>query len=156
MILYNFFKYLFMYIRYYKILMSIYEDENLVSRLGQSLDVNFKVDWIGRLYGIFNPNIKNGVFDVNNPIYSYNEKGLDTDVFVKDYILTKLSAITLFMEHNTLFELVGYEIKRLDNIDNFLFIIKPLPYDNLKKYTKLLPIPIVIIASAIVALCILL
>lgn len=156
MILYKFFKYLFMYIRYYKILMNIYENENLVSRLGQSLDIKFKVDWIGRLYGIFNPNIRNGKFDINNPIYSFNEKGLDTDVFVKDYILTKLSAITLFMEHNTLFELVGYEIKRLDNIDNFLFIIKPLPYDNLKKYAKLLPIPIIIIASIIVALCILL
>lgn len=154
MIIYNFIKYLVMYIQYYKALRTAYKDENLVKRLGETLDINFKVDWIGRIYGIFNPNLKNGKFDVNNPIYSYNERGLDTEDFVKVYIMTKLNAIQTFVDTNTLFELVGYEIRRLDNYDNFLFIIKPLPYDNLVKWTKLLPIPLTIIVAAIVVLII--
>lgn len=154
MIIYNFIKYLVMYIQYYKALRTAYKDENLVKRLGETLDINFKVDWIGRIYGIFNPNLKNGKFDVNNPIYSYNERGLDTEDFVKVYIMTKLNAIQTFVDTNTLFELVGYEIRRLDNYDNFLFIIKPLPYDNLVKWTKLLPISLTIIVAAIVVLII--
>jgi len=154
MIIYNFIKYLVMYIQYYKALRTAYKDENLVKRLGETLDINFKVDWIGRIYGIFNPNLKNGKFDVNNPIYSYNERGLDTEDFVKVYIMTKLNAIQTFVDTNTLFELVGYEIRRLDNYDNFLFIIKPLPYDNLVKWTKLLPIPLTIIVAAIAVLII--
>lgn len=154
MIIYNFIKYLVMYIQYYKALRTAYKDENLVKRLGETLDINFKVDWIGRIYGIFNPNLKNGKFDVNNPIYSYNERGLDTEDFVKVYIMTKLNAIQTFVDTNTLFELVGYEIRRLDNYDNFLFIIKPLPYDNLVKWTKLLPIPLTIIVAAIIVLII--
>lgn len=154
MIIYNFIKYLALYIQYYRALRTAYHDENLVKRLGETLDIKFKVDWIGRIYGIFNPNLKNGKFDVNNPIYSYNERGLDTEEFVKVYIMTKLNAIQNFVDTNTLFELVGYEIRRLDNYDNFLFIIKPLPYDNLVKWLKLLPIPLAIIVVAVILLLI--
>ena len=57
MITYNFVKYLFLYIKYYKILKNVYRDENFIENLSKTLNVEFKMDWVGRLYCIFNPNL---------------------------------------------------------------------------------------------------
>lgn len=149
MIFYRFLKNLILYIQYTRALKQAYKQENVISNLSDTFGTTFKKDWIGRLYTVFNPNLVNGKFDRNNPIYSYNEKGLNTDEFVRQYILTKLSVIDHFVNARNLFELVTYEIKRLDNYDNFLFIIKPIPFDDLMKYLKLLWIPILVIAAGI-------
>lgn len=144
MIIYRFLKNLILYIQYVRALDKAYKQENVIKNLSETFGITFKRDWIGRLYTIFNPNLVNGKFDRNNPIYSYNEKGLNTDEFVRQYILTKLSVIDRFIYARNLFELVTYEIKKLDNYDNYLFIIKPIPYDSFIKYTKLLWIPFLI------------
>ncbi len=145
MIIYRFIKYLILYIQYTTILNKIYRDENFIQKLSSSFGSEFKKDWVGRLYTIFNPNLKNDQFDPNNPIYTYNEQGLNTDEFVKNYIMTKLNVIDHYINVMNLFELVTYNIKKLDNYDNFLFIIEPLPWNNFIKYLKLLFIPIIIL-----------
>ena len=152
MILYNFFKYLILFIQYSKALNKAYKDENVIQNLSATFEVPFRKDWVNRLYTIFNPNIKNGQFDRSNPIYSYNERGLNTDEFVKQYILTKMSAIDKFVNARNLFELVTYDIRKLDNYDNYLFIIKPLPFDNFIKYCKLVWIPVILIIAAVIIL----
>lgn len=136
MITYHFIKYLFLYIKYYKILKTVYRDENFIENLSKTLNVEFKMDWIGRLYCIFNPNLVNGKFDPNNQIYSYNEKGLNTDDFVEQYIMTQLNIVQHYIQASNLFELLSYDLKRLDSYDNFLFIIKPIPFDDFKKWSK--------------------
>lgn len=156
MIIYRFFKYLILYIRYQRALNQAYQSENVVENLSATFGTTFRKDWIGRIYTIFNPNLKDGVFDPNNPIYAYNERGLNTDEFVKQYILTKLSVIDRFINAQNLFELVTYEIRRLDNYDNYLFIIKSLPTDDFIKYSKLMIIPTAIITVTGILLCILL
>ena len=152
MIIYRFFKYLIQFIQYNKALSKVYREENIVENLSRTLETTFKVDWVNRLYTIFNPNLKNGVFDRSNPIYSYNEQGLNTDEFVRQYIMTKLSAADHYINATNLFELGTYELKKLDNYDNYLFIIKPLPLDNFLKYSKLMIIPIVLIITTIALL----
>ncbi len=149
MIVYRFIKYLIMYIQYKRVLEKAYEDENVIENLTRSFESTFRKDWVGRLYTVFNPNLKNGEFDPSNPIYSYNIKGLNTDEFVKEYILTKLSVIDRYINAQNLFELVSYDIKKLDNYDNYLFVIKPLPFDNFIKYAKLLIIPITLVIGAL-------
>lgn len=104
MITYHFIKYLFLYIKYYKILKKVYRDENFIENLSKTLNVEFKMDWIGRLYCIFNPNLVNGKFDPNNQIYSYNEKGLNTDDFVEQYIMTQLNIVQHYIQASNLFE----------------------------------------------------
>lgn len=156
MILYQFFKYLILLIQYNRALNKAYAEENVISNLSATFGTAFKKDWIGRLYTVFNPNLKDGKFDYDNPIYSYNERGLNTDEFVKQYLLTKLSAIDRFVNARNLFELVTYDIKPMDKYDNYLFVIKPLPADNFIKYLKLLWIPILLITATIVSSVILL
>lgn len=137
MIIYNFIKYLIIYIKYYKILNKIYKSEKIIENLSKTFNIEFRKDWIGRVYCIFNPNLIGGKFDPNNQIYSYNEKGLNTDDFVEQYIMVQLNIIKHYIQVNNLFELLDYSITKLDNYDNYLFIIKPIPFDDLKKWTKL-------------------
>lgn len=137
MILYNFIKYLIIYIRYFKILKKVYEEENIIENLSKTFNIEFKQDWVGRIYCIFNPNLVDGKFDPNHQIYSYNDKGLSTDDFVEQYIMTQLNIIQHYIQANNLFELLDYNLIKLDNYDNYLFIIKPIPFEDLKKWTKL-------------------
>jgi hypothetical protein len=147
MITFNFIKYLILYIKYYKILNKVYNNEYIIDNLSQTFKTEFKKDWVGRLYCIFNPNLIDGKFDPNHQIYSYNDKGLNTDDFVEQYIMTQLNIIDHYIKVNNLFELLSYDLKQLDNYNNYLFIIKPIPFDDLKKWMKLfifISIPILI------------
>lgn len=137
MIIYNFIKYLFLYIKYYKILQKVYEEENIIENLSKTFNIEFKQDWIGRIYCIFNPNLVDGKFDPNHQIYSYNDKGLSTDDFVEQYIMTQLNIIQRYIRANNLFELLDYNLIKLDDYDNYLFVIKPIPFEDLKKWAKI-------------------
>lgn len=155
MIIYNFIKYFFLYIRYYKILNKVYKEENIINNLSKTFNVEFKKDWICRLYCIFNPNLIDGKFDPNHQIYSYNENGLNTDDFVEQYIMTQLNIIQNYITANNLFELLSYDLKRLDDFDNYLFIIKPIPYDDMLKWSKIffgvyIPLIITVIITLII------
>ena len=76
MIIYNFFKYLVLNIRYTSLLRKIYKDEKLIEKFSQLFDVEFRIDWIGRVYAVLNPNIINDKLDVNTQIFEYTENGL--------------------------------------------------------------------------------
>lgn len=154
MIIYNFIKYLILYIKYSKILSNIYKDENIIENLSKTFKIEFKKDWINRLYCIFNPNLIDGKFDPNHQIYSYNDKGLNTDDFVEQYIMTQLNIIQYYISANNLFELLSYELKKLDKFDNYLFIIKPIPYDDMIKWSKLFILVYIIIIPIITGILI--
>ena len=101
------------------------------------------------------PNAKSSILmeaSTGEIIYSYNEKGLNTDDFVEQYIMTQLNIIQHYIHTNNLFELLSYELKKLDDYNNYLFIIKPIPFDELKKWGKLfifICIPILILTIII-------
>lgn len=98
--------------------------------------VEVKQDWIGRLYCVINPNIVDGKYDPNSRIFDHTDTGMTTDTYVEQYIMKILNAVNIYVKSNNLFDLVTYDIQRLDDYDNYLFIIKPVPHDDLKRYTK--------------------
>lgn len=155
MIIFNFVRYLVLYIRYYKILKTAYKDENLIVKLNQALNTNFSVDWIGRLYTVLNPNIqgidmKDGsssiIFDVT----------VDGDLISKSYIekwiIERINFLNSFIHANNLFELLVYRIEKLDEYENYLVVFEPILWQDLKKWLKLLPISILGIAGIIILL----
>lgn len=137
MLTYLFLKYLIAHIKYCKILNNVYRDENLLVNLTSLFKVQFKKDWIGRIYAVFNPHIQEGVFNQNNQIYEYTENGLVNDAYVEAYILNQLNVAKLFIKANNLFDLLTYRLKRLDDNDNYLFIMEPITWEDCKKYTKI-------------------
>lgn len=136
MITYCFIKYLITHIKYCKILNNVYKNENLLDNLSKLFKVQFKKDWVGRIYAVFNPHIQEGVFNPNNQIFEYTEQGLVNDAYVEAYILNQLNIAKQFIRANNLFDLLTYRLEKLDDNDNYLFIIEPITWDDCKKYSK--------------------
>jgi hypothetical protein len=150
MITYNFIKYLILNIRYTKILRRIYKEEQIPENLSKLFNTNFKIDWVGRLYTVINPNLLNGEYDMNTQIFEYGEKGLTNEMFVERYIMQKLNIASNFIKANNLFDLLTYNIKKIDTYDNYLFIIQPITLSDCLKWAKLfllLFISLIIISS---------
>mgnify|MGYP006969188797 CR=1 FL=1 len=118
----------------------IYKDENLLINFSKLFDVEFRMDWVGRVYAVFNPNILNNQYDTTTQIFEYTDSGLSNETYVEKYIMTKLNLITDLIMTNNMFDLLTYEIKKLDEYDNYLFIMKPITFDDCKKWTKIFSI----------------
>ena len=50
--------------------------------------------------------------------------------------MQKLNIASNYIKANNLFDLLTYEIKKLDDYDNYLFIIKPITLDDFVKNSK--------------------
>lgn len=140
MVIYNFIKYLILNIRYTKLIRKVYDDENLLFKFSQMFGSEFRIDWVGRVYAVLNPNIVNEKMDYNTQIFEYGENGLTNEPYVEKWIMTKFNVIRDFVMANNLFDLLAYELKKIDEYDNYLFIIKPITFDDCIKWTKIFSI----------------
>lgn len=136
MITYLFIKYFILNWKYTRLLNEIYKSENLLNNLSNLFKVEFRKDWIGRVYAVFNPHIQDGIFDQNKQIYEYDEDGLTNKSYIEAYILNQLNIASQFIQTNNLFDLLTYKIKKIDKYDNYLFIMQPITLDDCLKYTK--------------------
>lgn len=137
MIFYKFIKNLILNIKYSKIIRKVYKEDDMINKLSQLFDTEFRMDWVGRLYCVINPNIIENKFDVNTQVFEYGENGLNNNVYIEKYIMTKLNAIKDFVIANNLFDLLTYHIEKLDEYDNYLFVIEPITFQDCKKWTKI-------------------
>lgn len=120
------------HLRLWNILKKVYKTENIIPNLSSMFKSNFKMDWIGRIYTILNPNLNDmGEFDTNTQIYEYGEEGLKNDMYVEKWIMNKLNIASQFITNNNLFELLTYDLKKIDDYDNYLFIMQPLTLKSL-------------------------
>ena len=136
MITYRFITYLIKNIRYSRILNRVYKNENLIQNLSNLFGTKFKKDWICRIYTVINPNIQNGVYDPNIQIYEYGENGLDNTIYVQNWVMERLNIASKFIQAQNLFDLLTYEIKKIDEYDNYLFIIQPITLPDCLDYAK--------------------
>ena len=137
MVFYKFIKNLLLNIKYTKLLTKIYKDEQLLSKFSQLFGTEFRMDWVGRVYTVINPNIIKDQFDVNTQIFEYGENGFTNEPYIEKWIMTKFNLVKDFIMANNLFDLLTYELKKIDEYDNYLFIIKPITFDDCKKWTKI-------------------
>ena len=144
-----------MNVKYTKLLKKIYKDEQLIEKFSQLFNTEFRVDWVGRMYTVINPNIIGDKFDVNTQIFEYGENGFSNAPYVEKWIMTKFNVVKDFIMVNNLFDLLTYEIEKLDEYDNYLFIIKPITYDECIKWTKIFGITYstLITIGTILAIC---
>lgn len=156
MVFYRFIKNLIVNYKYTKLLTKIYKDEQLLTKFSQLFGTEFRLDWVGRMYTVINPNIIDEKFDINTQIFEYGDSGFTNSPYIEKWIMTKFNIVKDFIMANNLFDLLTYEIKRLDEYDNYLFVIKPITFDDCKKWTKIFAITYSIILIAIIILCILL
>lgn len=135
MVLYNFIKYLYLCIKYNKLIRNIYETENLLYNLSKLFGTNFKIDWIGRVYTVLNPLLFNDEVQVNTQILEYGIDGISNKSWIDKWIMEKLLIAQKFINNNNLFELLTYKLEKIDDY-NYLFVIEPIINYDCKKYTK--------------------
>lgn len=163
-------KNLVQYIKYQKILNKIYREERVLINLSRLFGTEFKQDWIGRMYTVVNPRAQkpedrpsaypigqgDPVSGYSNPVYEFMPDGtLSENTWVEKWVMDKMNVAEKFFKDHNLFELADYELKPVDNQDNWLFIIMAMPWRDLKKSLKRFAIitPIVI-TLAVIALCV--
>lgn len=156
MVIYKFIKNLILNIKYTRILKRIYKDENLLNNFSQLFGTEFRLDWVGRMYTIINPNIIDDKLDVNTQIFEYGPNGLTNEPYIEKWIMTKFNLAENFIMANNLFELLTYEIIKIDEYDNYLFIVKPITYDDCMKWTKIFGIVYGLLAAVGITLLIML
>lgn len=145
-----------MNIKYTRLLRKIYKDEFLLQRFSELFGTEFRLDWVGRMYTVINPNIINDKLDINTQIFEYGNNGLTNEPYIEKYIMTRFNLVKDFIMANNLFDLLTYEIKRIDEYDNYLFVIKPITFDECKKWTKIfIGVYSAIIIVGVTLLCIL-
>lgn len=138
------------HIKLQKIIKQIIKSENLLANLSklfstENYTVNFKQDWIGRIYAVVNPIAQ----DPQSRIFEYDEKGVNIKSFVNKWIMERMIAANNFIVNNNLFEVLTYEITQLDDDYNFLFVLTPISWLDLSKSIKLnvyITIPLLIMA----------
>lgn len=111
--------------RYQKILDAAYEQDQLIAKLSHTFGVQFRRDWVGRLYAVVNPAIKDGKFD-NTQIFEYAQGGYDTTEHAKQWIVERTVMMENFIQTNNLFDALVFDVKRLDNNGNYLFMLMPV------------------------------
>ena len=137
MIIYKFFKNLFLNIKYSKIIKKVYKEEHLLEGLSSIFKANFKTDWIGRVYAVLNPNLdEDGQYSPNTQIFEYGSDGLNNDRMVEQWVMEKMVIISDFIRTNNLFEILTYSLKRIDKYDNYLFILEPITLQDCLKSSK--------------------
>lgn len=121
---------------------TLYSDEfKLV--LKQYLHINIKKDWIGRLYGIINPNIDiNGNFDINNVIIEIDGDNTNSNEYVKHWVYRQLQLISDLFKIEKLYDYISLSFEHVgpENQDNYLLIFdittrKNFIY-NIKRFLK--------------------
>lgn len=123
--LYNFFLSIFYYFRDLSYVGDVFYGEDLNRILKKYLHVDFKKDWIGRLYGVINPSIDiNGNFDINSQIIEIDNDNTNNEAYVKNWIFSQLLMVGSFFKLSNLYDFISIEIKHVGpvNADNFLII----------------------------------
>ena len=86
---------------------------------------------------MLNPNLdENGQYSPNTQIFEYGENGLNNEQMIEQWVMERMTIIAEFIRTNNLFELLTYSIKKLDNYDNYLFILEPITLKDYMKWSK--------------------
>lgn len=132
MFLYKFFRKLFQHLKYQRIIKEAYEREQLIAKISLLLGVQFKLDWVNRLYAVVNPNIKDGKYNPEQ-IYEFDFDGNPyNNEWVTKWVMERMGILRNFLQTANLFDVLEYKIKDLGNL-NYLIVFQPITLTFLLK-----------------------
>jgi hypothetical protein len=129
--------YILKYLRFKRIVEDIVENENLLYNLSNLFGTEFRIDKIGRIYTILNPYIKNGKFTRENQILEYTEGGVKDTSSMEKWIMDRMIVANEFIINNQLFDIMTYNITKLDDYANYRIVLEPVYYKNFMKELKI-------------------
>lgn len=159
--IYNLIVAIYSYIRDKNMIKNVFYSDDFKLILNTYLNTNFKNDWIGRIYGVVNPNINiNGQIDFSNTIIELNDDLTNDDLYAHNWIYRQLNLMSnaLKIKSSAFFDYIGMSIEKVgpENQNNYLIIfdmISRLELVNiLKHFLKVLIIDSSIIAIILIIL----
>jgi hypothetical protein len=121
------FKWTYTYIKDYEYVSDTLYSHQFASVLKKYLGVSFKKDWLGRIYGVINPNIDiKGNLNFDNVVIELDDLNSNNNTYVSQWVYRQLSMVQALykLENSGFFDLVGVEFKHVGpiNQDNYLVI----------------------------------
>ena len=125
------------HIKIKRIINTIVKEENLLENLSalfstENYTVNFKQDWVGRIYAVINPIVQSP----QNRIFEYDTMGMNLKSFINKWVIEHMIAADNFVKNHQLFDILVYDLKPLDTDYNFLITLTPITWNDLHKSLK--------------------
>ena len=130
------FKSLYYYLKDYEYISESLYSESFKIVIKEYLNINIKKDWIGRLYGVANPNIgKDGQFDITKTIIEFDGDNTNNNEYLKHWVYKQLTIIGEVFKIEKLYEYIDLEFKHVGpkEADNYLLIFDIV---SRKEFTK--------------------
>ena len=141
---------LWRFIRYHRILNKVYRDDEIIAKVSHALGTQFRRDWVNRIYGVINPEIRDGVYNPEQ-IIEYTEYGRDNSMWIEKYIMDHMNTLRSFIYTENLFEILTFSITPLGH-SNYLFILEPITWGTLKTRFKYFIMELVMVIIALILL----
>ena len=158
-IIYKTYDFVKSYIRYRKTrnaIKDVFYGEDFPMVIKKYLNVDLDKDWLGRLYGVINPNVDiKGNLNVNNVIIEIDGNNTNTDEYVKTWIYKQLSMMGQLFNMRNLYTNINMEIEHVgpEDQDNYLIVFdivdREIMTSSFKKFMKTLTTYVVIGVSVL-------
>ena len=146
-----FFRDMIDYFKIKRIVDNVIKEEDLLNNFSKlfttkNYEVNFKKDWISRIYAVVNPIVQ----DPQARIFEYDEDGTNLNSFASKWVIEHMIAADTFVKNHELFDILVYDCKQLDKDYNFLITLTPITWFDFQKSLKrvfFIEIPIIIVLA---------
>ena len=129
-------KALYTYLKDYEYIADTLYSEAFKIVLKEYLNVEIRKDWIGRLYGVINPNInKEGQFDITKTIIELDDEDTNNNEYVKHWTYKQLTIIGEVFKIENLYHFIDLEFRPVGpkGADNYLLVFDIV---SRKEFTK--------------------
>lgn len=137
--IFNLFKSIYIYAKDYNIIGDMFYGDGFKDIIKTYLHIDLKKDWIGRLYGIVNPNIDiDGSFNINNVIMEIDGDLTNNNQYVSNWIYKQLKLVQELFNFNNFYSYISLDIKHVGPsiADNYLLVFDIASRRNITKYFK--------------------
>jgi len=146
-----FFRDMIDYFKIKRIVDNVIKEEDLLNNFSKlfttkNYEVNFKKDWISRIYAVVNPIVQ----DPQARIFEYDEDGTNLNSFASKWVIEHMIAADTFVKNHELFDILVYDCKQLDKDYNFLITLTPITWFDFQKSLRrvfFIEIPIIIVLA---------
>lgn len=147
---------LFRYIKMNRLIRKIDENERLMYNLGELYNSEFKRDWVGRWYTVLNPLVQDMSTEggTDRRIFEFTENGLSDKTYIDKWCMDRMFAASAFIKNKELLDIMTYSLEKIDENQNYLFVLSPILFQDLKKTFKRFAIGAGLILLAFIVFCI--
>ena len=137
--IYSLFESIIYYIRDYNLVSETLYSREFKKVIMKYLKCELDKDWLGRLYGIINPNIDiNGNLDVTSMIIEIDDFNTNNEEYVKNWIYRQFSLLSELFKIEKLYDYISLDIKHVGplNHDNYLITFDLVSRKNMSMCFK--------------------